>query len=404
MKEDAKVMQAYADDVLLFARSREGLEKVYEIVREFLEFTTIELNPGKCTAFKYVGETGKYVEPYRLFNRRNNDSASLSWIEGCCTFKYLGISLGKNKIGAMRFADALFEKVDLLLDRLKCSGLKISQIIHAAKMFVAPKFDYLFHNTVVPVTKVRLVDEKIRRFANSRVGEQLLSKALFYSDWRSDGFGLKSLVDRMSECRINQIVQLYNSQLRNYVEWRITEDSLQRGYHLSDESGYSDFMGWKDEFDRTQMKGTRIRYSPWNDAYVAASRLDIRINHILDEGEGKFVLEDKYGIELKVEFFDKKTFLATVNMWMKNRYRAELLDQRSRGACYGMQKYSVVSNFFLGNCKAPVSNALFRLVVRGRNDTLWTPVKGHFIILKKERRYIVDAAKTILKWKVYFIF
>jgi hypothetical protein len=82
-----------------------------------------------------------------------------------------------------------------------------------------------------------------------------------------------------------------------------------------------------------------------------------------------------------VEFFDKKTFMATVNMWMKNRYRTELLDQRSRGACFGTLKANY--NFFLGNCKAPVSDALFRFTVRGRNDTLWTLVKRNLYYPKE---------------------
>jgi hypothetical protein len=138
----------------------------------------------KCTALKYTGESERYVEPVRLHNLKNNKWVSLPWIEGWSTFKYLGIPLGKNKIGRMRFADGLFEKVDVLLDRLQGIGLKISQTVHAIKMLVTPKFDYLFHNSVVPVMKVKAVDKKIRRVINILVGGQSLSKALFYSDWR----------------------------------------------------------------------------------------------------------------------------------------------------------------------------------------------------------------------------
>jgi hypothetical protein len=183
LKDSAKIVQAYADDVLLFARTREGLDKTLRIVGEFLEFTKIELNPGKCTAFKYVGQE-RYVEPVHLTNFRNNKTTTLPWVEGNSTFKYLGIPLGKTKIGRLRYTDGLFEKVDLLLDRLHSSGLKISQVIHAIKIFIVPKFDYLFHNTVVPVMKVRAVDKKIRRIVNNMIGGQSLSKPLFYSDWR----------------------------------------------------------------------------------------------------------------------------------------------------------------------------------------------------------------------------
>jgi hypothetical protein len=142
------------------------------------------------------------VEPVTLCNAKNNECVSLPWVQGTSTFKYLGTPLGKTKIRRLRYADGLLKKVDILLDRLQSSGLKISQTIHAIKMFVSPKFDYLFHNTVVPVTKVKVMDKKIRRVINSLIGGQSLSKALFYSDWRSGGFGMKCLADRMSECRM----------------------------------------------------------------------------------------------------------------------------------------------------------------------------------------------------------
>jgi hypothetical protein len=51
LKEESKIVQTYVDNVLLFARSRECLEKVLMIVEEFLESTKIELKPGNCTAF-----------------------------------------------------------------------------------------------------------------------------------------------------------------------------------------------------------------------------------------------------------------------------------------------------------------------------------------------------------------
>jgi hypothetical protein len=95
---------------------------------------------------------------------------------------------------------------------------------------------------------------------------------------------MKSLVERMSECRVNQVVQLYNSQLRTYVESRIMEDGMNRGFQLTDTEGWSDFMGWKDSFDRASMKGLRINYSPWNDAFIAVSRLEIKLNHLVDKG------------------------------------------------------------------------------------------------------------------------
>jgi hypothetical protein len=42
-------------------------------------------------------------------------------------------------------------------------------------------------------------------------------------------------------------------------------------------------------------------------------------------------------------------------------------------------KNSIYSNFYIGNCKAPTSDALIRFSLRARNDTLWTPVRKAII-------------------------
>ncbi|GMO20772.1 MAG: hypothetical protein Ta2E_11960 [Mycoplasmoidaceae bacterium] len=38
-------------------------------------------------------------------------------------------------------------------------------------------------------------------------------------------------------------------------------------------------------------------------------------------------------------------------------------------------KNSAISNFYIGNCKAPTKDYLLRFSIRARNDTLWTPAK-----------------------------
>jgi hypothetical protein len=70
----------------------------------------------------------------------------------------------------MRFADSLFENFYLLLDRLKGRCSKVSQIISAVKTFITAKFDYLFLNVMVPVTKMNLMNKKIRRVIKGMIG------------------------------------------------------------------------------------------------------------------------------------------------------------------------------------------------------------------------------------------
>jgi hypothetical protein len=47
-KEERKVMQAYADDLLVFADTREHLKTLVEGLILFMEYTHIRFNPKKC--------------------------------------------------------------------------------------------------------------------------------------------------------------------------------------------------------------------------------------------------------------------------------------------------------------------------------------------------------------------
>jgi hypothetical protein len=182
LKEEYKAMQAYVDDVLLFSDHMEGLEFALNLIKDFVQFTKIDLNPGKCTAFRYNKGKEEFLSPVAIWDRNKKCDALLKWIEGSHTFKYLGIPLGKNKIGKLTYTDGLFSRVDLLLDRLKDGGLKINQTVNAIKTYILPKFDDLFHNSVLPLVQLKRMDKEIRATINHSVGGQPLYKALFYAD------------------------------------------------------------------------------------------------------------------------------------------------------------------------------------------------------------------------------
>jgi hypothetical protein len=153
----------------------------------------------------------------------------------------------------------------------------------------------------VPQGKLNAIDMRVRKVINSLIGGQPLSKCLFYTSWKDGGLGLKSMVDRADACKLNQIVQLYGGKLYGYIEWRIIEEGRERGFKVGVNS---DFMGWTDYFGRLGQVRTVSRNSPWNNAYNAAMRLGLKLNHYEDAGKGLFVLEDKHGVEDLVEVRD----------------------------------------------------------------------------------------------------
>jgi hypothetical protein len=108
-----------------------------EIASEFLNFTKVELNPLKYAAFKYTGTTDGYVLLIQLADRRSDKIISLHWVNATTHLNTLTCHLVKTKIGQSMYMDGLFEKSNLLLERLKMSGLKATQEIHVQDLYKA---------------------------------------------------------------------------------------------------------------------------------------------------------------------------------------------------------------------------------------------------------------------------
>jgi hypothetical protein len=60
---------------------------------------------------------------------------------------------------------------------------------------------------------------------------------------------------------------------------------------------------------------------------------------------------------------------------LEKRHFRNLCQQKARGVQFDTFRNSQISNFYVGNSKAPLSNSIMRFALRARNDTLWTPAK-----------------------------
>jgi hypothetical protein len=75
-------------------------------------------------------------------------------------------------------------------------------------------------------------------------------------------------------------------------------------------------MGWRNTFNREPMVGAKIGHSLWNDAYLTAFKLGINFNHFANKDQCQFSLRNVPVVEKEMCFFDKFTFLKTVNVWL----------------------------------------------------------------------------------------
>jgi hypothetical protein len=179
------VVQAYADDLLLFSDTKEHLNELIEELIQFMKYAHINFNPRKCRILIHNAEK-LGIAPVVLPNAKGE----LEEVEECGikgTVKYLGVPLSTRKLQKMKFNKYRIEKTMKILERLRYSGLKITQIIDAIRRFILPRLDYTMMNTVLGITELSKLDGFIRNMINEMIGGPALSKDLFTHQQRMEG-------------------------------------------------------------------------------------------------------------------------------------------------------------------------------------------------------------------------
>jgi hypothetical protein len=257
-----KVVQAYADGLLIFTNTRENLNRLTDAISNFMSFAKIHFNPDKCKLIQYNPDKEMEVDLFLKDDKGNDKKVEVCKVNE--TVKYLGVPLGIMKLIRMKFNEHKVGSIMKILHRLKESGLKITQIIHAIKTFVLPRMDYIMMNSIVKLTSLEKIDRFIRKIINEKVGGPCLSTDLFYSSWKNGGFGLKLLTERYAACNLNNIAHFFlrGDDTRNLIKWQLHEEARVRKIEMVDdeknENNY--FFNWN--LERKILKG-RISFNNW---------------------------------------------------------------------------------------------------------------------------------------------
>jgi hypothetical protein len=189
-----KVIQAYADDLLVFADIRNHMNILVDRFEDFMKYEHINFNPNKCKILIHNPEKEMIVQV-----QLPNEKGELQDI-GICgiknIIKYLGVTLGTRKLQKMKINKCRIEKTVKILERLRYSGLEIPQAIDAMKRFVLPRLDYPMMNNVIGVIELSEPDKFDRNVINKMEGGPALSKNIFYTANKNEGFGLRLLTER----------------------------------------------------------------------------------------------------------------------------------------------------------------------------------------------------------------
>lgn len=197
---------AYADDLILFAQTREGLQELLEITSKSLESKGMKINNAKSLTIgiKGLGKEKKTlidVVPFTL------NGYHLPALKRTDTWKYLGVEFtpeGRTKVDA-------HNKVILMLERLTKAALTPQQRLFALRTVVLPR---LYHQLVlgkVQIGSLRKVDMQVRRFVRKWLTlPNDFPNAFFHASISDGGLGIPSVRWKCPLLRLNKLQKVYN--------------------------------------------------------------------------------------------------------------------------------------------------------------------------------------------------
>ena len=211
---------AFADDLILLAESKVGMELLLKQTIDFFTKRGMKINVKKCFSLR-TGMTIKNRAPITITTPSffiNN--ALIPAINYESTFKYLGINF--NPCGKLKSNTTALQEI---VNRLKLSPLKPQQKIHLLATYIIPKFN---HQLVLGrITKGLLTsfDLMIRDFVKTTT--QLPNdtpNAYLYSSIKDGGLGLPLLETSIPKSTLKCINKMTSSSNKIIVELLQTDE------------------------------------------------------------------------------------------------------------------------------------------------------------------------------------
>ncbi len=195
---------AFADDVVLIASTKQGLQEAVGSFLGEMELSGPVANPGKCATLVILAD-GKnkrhFVDPEACIRIGGELVPALSVVN---SYKYLGV-----KVGAMTQSGTCGEELVSLLANLKKSPLKPAQKVYTVINHVVPRLQHRLVFGDISAEKLHRLDRMIRRFVRELLnfpGDTPL--AYFYAKAADGGMGIPSLRTRIPRLALARLERL----------------------------------------------------------------------------------------------------------------------------------------------------------------------------------------------------
>lgn len=199
---------AYADDMILVASTRSGLECLLRETSSFLRGKGLFLNPGKCSTLSLIPNKRRKqikVDTCKQFEVEGEKLPALGVRD---TWKYLGIHLDSRG----RTTPSL-HKLPLWLDRITKAPLKPQQRLEILRQYIIPRLLHTLHLGSALSSKFLLeTDNSIRKTVRRWLRLPTSSPTAFiYAPVKMGGLGILSLRTSVPIARLDRIERMRSS-------------------------------------------------------------------------------------------------------------------------------------------------------------------------------------------------
>jgi hypothetical protein len=180
------------------------MEALIKHLEAFCKYAKMKVNADKCVSLSQIW----------LPSRVAQDDMNPFWIKGANGYEqvpmemvsiFLGMPIGFNRYENSKHGQNVLASMLEDARIIGQSKLRITQKMHALKMFVFPRIDYRMMCADLSRSHLEKWDTNIRGMVGEWFGIHGIPKELFQMSWRDGGFSFPSLRDRQNTLVIRTI-------------------------------------------------------------------------------------------------------------------------------------------------------------------------------------------------------
>jgi hypothetical protein len=128
-------VQAYADDVVIFAETKENMAALLKTVEDFTQYSRLAVNAKKCRSISYILANKRRIVDEHTFSIHGEQIPGTNLAEWT---DYLGTAAATTLQTRMKGTEEALWTASQLIDKIQKSGLKLNQKLDAMRRFVIP--------------------------------------------------------------------------------------------------------------------------------------------------------------------------------------------------------------------------------------------------------------------------